>query len=54
MIDSISARRNIPKEELSGIRSKIMHPRDALKMRLVDSLGTFEEFVDSNFPNANV
>lgn len=31
-----------------------MHPKDALKRKLVDSVGTFEEFVDLNYPNAQL
>ena len=31
-----------------------MHPKDALKLKLVDSISTFEDFVDINFPNSNI
>lgn len=54
MIDSIHLRRKIPKEDLVNIKNKIMHPKDALKLKLVDSVGTFEEFVDVNFPNCSI
>jgi ClpP class serine protease len=54
MINSIHQRRGIPIEELKGIKSKIMHPRDALRLKLIDSVGTFEEFKDLNFPNTSV
>ena len=54
MIDSIHQRRKIPKEDLVNIKNKIMHPKDALKLKLVDSVGTFDEFVDVNFPNCSI
>ena len=54
MIDSIHQRRKIAKEDLVNIKNKIMHPKDALKLKLVDSVGTFEEFVDVNFPNCSI
>ena len=54
MIDSIHARRNIPKEDLLKIKSKLMTPREALRLKLVDSIGTFEDFVDLNYPNHSV
>jgi ClpP class serine protease len=54
MIKSVQQRRNIPKDTLTAIKNKLYHPKDALALKLVDSIGTFEEFVDVNFPNHNI
>ena len=54
MIESIHQRRKIDREQLKAVKSTIMHPKDALSMKLVDSVGTFEEFADLNFPNAQL
>ena len=31
-----------------------MHAKDALRLKLVDSVSTFEEFADVNFPNSPI
>ena len=54
MINSIHERRTIPLDELNSISNKLMHPKDALRHNLVDSISTFEEFKALNFPNAEV
>lgn len=54
MIDSISERRNISKDVLGSIRNKVFHPKEALSHNLIDSISTFEEFSDRNFPNVKV
>jgi len=51
MIDSVSLRRNVPREEALAIKSRVFHPREALRARLIDSVSTFEEFKALNFPN---
>lgn len=51
MIDSVSLRRSIAREEAVAISSRVFHPREALRARLVDSVSTFEEFKALHFPN---
>lgn len=54
MINSISERRGISKEALTEIKSKVFHPKDALKHKLIDSVSTFEEFVNLHYPNSTI
>ena len=54
MINSVSERRGVPKETLNEIKSKVFHPKDALKHKLIDSVSTFEEFMEVHYPNSTV
>jgi ClpP class serine protease len=54
MIDSVSERRKIPKEEALALKNKVFHPREALRAKLIDSVSTFEEFAAVNYPNHSV
>lgn len=51
MVDSVAERRKIPREEALAISSKLFHPTEALKAKLIDSISTFEEFAAVNYPN---
>jgi len=51
MLHSVSLRRNIPHEEAVAIKSRVFHPREALRAKLIDSVSTFEEFRALNYPN---
>jgi ClpP class serine protease len=54
MLQSVHHRRNIPKENLSAIRSQVLHPAEALRLKLIDAICTFEQFKGTNFPNCEV
>jgi len=51
MIDSVHQQRGIPKDQLLSIKNKLYHPNEALSLKLIDSVSTFEEFIDLNYPN---
>lgn len=54
MISSLQQRRGIPKEQIANIRNKLYHPNEALNLKLIDSVSTFEEFVQLNYPNDKI
>lgn len=54
MVDEINKRRKISKEEIVAIRNKVFHPQDALKLKLIDEVSTFENFKETNYPNHSV
>lgn len=54
MIDSVHQQRGLPKEQLLSIKNKLYHPNEALSLKLIDSVSTFEEFVELNYPNDKV
>ena len=51
MIKAVSYRRKIPIETVRNIRNRLFSPKEALENKLIDEIGTFEEFKDLNFPN---
>ena len=54
MIDAVVERRKIVREDAVALKNKVLHPRDALKAKLIDSIGTFEEFAALNYPNHSI
>jgi hypothetical protein len=42
------------REDVLALKSKVLHPREALKAKLIDNITTFEEFTSLNYPNHNV
>lgn len=54
MKQSVSDRRSIPEETVESMASTLYHPQDALKHRLIDQVGTFEEFVSQHYPKHKV
>lgn len=41
LVDSVVRRRKIAREDVEGLKNKVFHPRDALKLKLIDSINTF-------------
>ena len=54
MVKTVSERRNISEEKAQSMAAQLYHPQDALKNRLIDEIGTFEEFAMKHYPKHNV
>ena len=42
LIKTVSEARNIPKESIESIKNKVFHPKEALRLKLIDKISTFE------------
>ena len=54
MLKRVSKARNIPLEQLSSMAHRLYTPHQALQQRLIDQVGTFEEFTMAHYPAHHV